>query len=227
MKQKISSLESALKTTDAFGIKYAADFLAASLGGQQFALIHTAVPLLSGLGATQVSGTEQTYSAILAKVAGRFHLHDDMIGITNAAHSLVLLGTDGLAGKFLMPHSNGDQALLNSARAFAADAVAFAAALISVGLPATFLTQLNADITAFESLITTKGTALTGQAGATGGLANAAHQAAVALHVLKTIVPNTYKNNPAKLAAWATASHVQKHTPVPRAQPATTTPPAK
>ena len=136
--------------------------------------------------------------------------------ITNAAHSLVLLGNPTIGGKFLMPHSNGDQALLNSARAFAADSVAFSAALISVGLPATFITTLNADITAFEGLITTKGTALTGQAGATGGLENAAHQAAVALHVLKTIVPNTYKNNPVKLAAWATASHVEKHTPVPR-----------
>jgi hypothetical protein len=121
-----------------------------------------------------------------------------------------------------MPRSAGDQALLNSARAFAADAGAFSAALISVGLPADFIAHLNADITAFESLITTKGSALTGQAGATGGLADAAHKAAVALHVLKTIVPNTYKNNPAKLAAWATASHVQKHTPVPRATPTTT-----
>jgi hypothetical protein len=28
------------------------------------------------------------------------------------------------------------------------------------------------------------------------------------------------ENNPAKLAEWATASHVEKHTPVPRAKPA-------
>jgi len=47
-------------------------------------------------------------------------------------------------------------------------------------------------------------------------LESAAHQAAVALHVLNTIVKNTYKNNPSRLAEWATASHVEKHTPVPR-----------
>jgi hypothetical protein len=218
MKQKITSLMATLKNVDAFGLANAADFPAASMGGQQFALIHTAVPMTSNLGANQVSG---------GKVACRFHLHDDMIGITTAAHSLALLGTAGIAGKFLMPHSNGDQALLNSARAFATDAAAFSAQLISVGLPATFITQLNTDITAFETLITTKGTAMSAQAGATGGLENAAHQAAVALHVLKTIVPNTYKNNPTKLAAWATASHVEKHTPVPRQpKPAATTPPA-
>jgi hypothetical protein len=216
MEQKISSLVATFKTVDAFGIKYAVDFPAASLGGQQFALVHTAVTSTAGLGATQVSGGEQTHSAVLAKVAGRFHLHDDMIAITNAAHSLLLLGNTTIAGKFLMPHSNGDQALLNSARAFAADAVAFTAQFTSVGLPATFITQLNADITAFEAAVTTKGTALGTQAGATGGLENAAHQAAVALHVLNTVVKNTYKNNPSRLAEWATASHVEKHTPVPR-----------
>jgi hypothetical protein len=31
---------------------------------------------------------------------------------------------------------------------------------------------------------------------------------------------NACKNDPSKLAEWATASHVEKHTPVPRAKPA-------
>jgi hypothetical protein len=92
MKQKISSLVATFKNSDAFGIKYAADFPPASLGGQQFTLVHTAVTSTAGLGATQVSGTEQTHSAVMANVPGRFHLHDDMIGITNAAHSLMLMG---------------------------------------------------------------------------------------------------------------------------------------
>jgi hypothetical protein len=33
---------------------------------------------------------------------------------------------------------------------------------------------------------------------------------------------NACKNDPSKLAAWATASHVEKHTPVPRAKPVVT-----
>ena len=44
MQRKIASLTAAFKTTDAFGAKYAADFPATSTGGQQFALIHAAVP---------------------------------------------------------------------------------------------------------------------------------------------------------------------------------------
>src|SRR5260221_621364 len=104
-------------------------------------------------------------------------------------------------------------------------AAAFSAPLISLGLHADFLTQLGTDITAFEAAITAKGAGVGAQAGATGGLEDAAHKAAIALHVLNTIVKNTYKNNPAKLAEWTTASHVEKHTPVTRAQPSAT--PAK
>ena len=56
-------------------------------------------------------------------------------------------------------------------------------------------------------------------ANATSGLEDAAHKAAVALHVLNTLVRNKYKNDPAKLAEWTTASHVEKHTPVTKAKP--------
>jgi hypothetical protein len=205
---------------DAFGIKYAVDFPLTDLGGQQFALIHAAVTQTGNFGAVQVSGGEQAHSAVLGKVAAHFHLHDDLIGIVNAAHSLALLGTAGIAGKFLMPHNNGAQALLNSARAFATDAVAFQAALVSTGLAADFIAHLNADITAFEAVVTAKGSGLGEQVGATGGLEDTAQKAAIALHVLGTVVKNTYKNNPAKLAEWATASHIEKHTPVPNTKPA-------
>jgi hypothetical protein len=78
------------------------------------------------------------------------------------------------------------------------------------------------DTTAIEAAISTKGTGAGAQAGATGGLEDATHKAAVALRVLNTVVKNTCKNNPAKLAEWAAASHVEKHTPVPCAEPATT-----
>ena len=220
MEHKINSLLATFKTTDAFGIENAADFPPTSIGGQQFALVHAAVPQAGTLGAAQVSGGEQKDSGVLAKVAGRFHLRQDLLAITDAVHSLVLMGTAELDGKFHMPRSGGDQALLNSARAFAADAVAFQAQFVSLGLSSDFITRLGTDISDFELAIKVKGTGKGAQAAATGGLEDTAHKAAIALHVLNTIVKNTYKNNPAKLAEWATASHVEKHTPAKRAKPA-------
>jgi hypothetical protein len=181
-----------------------------------------------------VSGADAAHGGVVSKAAGRFHLHDDLMGITNAAHSLVLLGTAGLDGKFRMPRSGGDQVLLNTARAFQTDAPAFSAQFISLGLPATFITQLGTDITALEAAISTKGAGTGAEAGATGGMDDATHKGAVALHILKTIVPNTYKANPSRLAEWGTASHIEKHAPVQRppvtpvtpVAPPTPTPPA-
>jgi hypothetical protein len=224
MNHQVTSLTSTLKNVAAFGVENATDFPAASMGGQQFALVSAAVPQTATLGAEQVSGEHAAHSSVMSKVAARFHLHDDLVAIANAAHSLALLGTAGLDGKFLLPRSGGDQALLNAARAFQTDAAPFAAQLISLGLDANFLTNLGTDITNFEAAISAKGLGMGAQAGATGGLEDAAHKAAVALHVLNTIVKNTYKNNPAKLAEWATASHVEKHTPVPRPPKPSATP---
>jgi hypothetical protein len=227
MKQKITSLLATFKTVDAYGVKYAADYPLGSIGNQQFALVHTAVPQAGTLGAAQDSGSETIDSSVLAKVAGRFHLRTDMLAITDAVHSLVLLGHTEMAGKFLMPHSNGDQALLNRARAFATDAVAFQAAFVSVGLAADFITQLTTDTNDFETAITAKGAGTGQQVQATGGLEDTAHKASIALHVLNTVVRNANKNSPAKLAEWATASHVEKHTPVPKAKPVPATAPQK
>jgi hypothetical protein len=67
MKQKIVSLTAAFKTTDAFGIKYATDFPPASMGGQQFALIHAAVPQTADLGAAQVSGSSSAHAEVFVQ----------------------------------------------------------------------------------------------------------------------------------------------------------------
>ncbi len=216
MKKTETSLLATLKTTDAFGDKYAADFSAGSTGANQFALVKTAVTATADLGATQVTGGEETHSSVIAEATLRLKLHEDLLAISTAAHTLVLLGTTGLAGKFHMPRHDGDQELLNTARAFAADAVPYSTPFISLNLPAGFITLLHLDIDAFEAAIKGKGTGKGKKAGATGGIGQTIHAAAIALQVLKTIVANTYKNDPTKLAEWIVASHVEKHTPVSR-----------
>ena len=216
MKKRETSLLATFKTTDAFGDKYAADFAATSIGGKQFALVKAAVTATSGLGATQISAIEETHGSVLDEAALRLKLHGDLLNINTAAHSLVLLGTAGLDGLFHMPRHDGDQELLNTARAFATDAVPFQGQFVSLNLAATFIADLNTDIGDFETAIKSKGTGKGKKAGATTGIGKTIHDAGIALHVLNTIVPNTYANDPQKLAEWVIASHVEKHTPVPR-----------
>ena len=220
MDQHQNHLLATCKTVDGFGAKYAADFPATSTGGQQFAIIHSLVPGTGSQAASQVSGGGQYHAGVISKGIAYHQLHTDLLAIADAAHSLVLLGTAGLEGKFHLPRSGGDQALLNTARAFQTDAAPYSAAMIGLELDPNFLTNLGNHITNFENAIAAKGSGQSAQGGATGALADSEHRAAVALQVLNTIVRLKYKNDPAKLAEWVIASHVEKHTPVPHKTPA-------
>jgi hypothetical protein len=216
MKKTEINLIATFKTTDAFGDENAPDFPGTGTGGKQFALVKAAVTATSGLGADQITADEEVHGGVLDEAALRLKLHDDLLNINKAAHSLALLGIEGLEGKFHMPRRNGDQELLNVARAFAADAMPFQAQFIDLKLAPTFIADLNKDIGDFEKSIQGKKTGKGKKVGATTGLSKTIRDAGIALHVLNTIVPNTYKNDPTKLAKWVVASHVEKHTPVPR-----------
>jgi len=219
MKQNEINLLATCKTVDTFGDENAADFPATSTGGKQFALIKAAVTATAGLGTDQVTADEEKHGGVLDEAALRLKLHTDLLNISTAVHSLVLLGATGLAGQFLMPRHGRDQELLNVARAFAADAAPIQAQLIELKLPATFLADLNQDISDFETAIKAKGSGKGKKGKATTGIAKIIHDAGIALHVLNTVVPNTYANDPAKRAEWVIASHVEKHTP--KSRPAT------
>jgi hypothetical protein len=119
--QEIRTLDT-LKRADAFHTANAADFPATSLGGQQFAIITDAVMQTGALGAAQLSAGSETHGSVLSKSTLRLLIQDDLVHLNRAAHSLALLGTPGVDGELRMPRGNGDQKLLNAARAFITDA---------------------------------------------------------------------------------------------------------
>jgi hypothetical protein len=64
--------------------------------------------------------------------------------------------TPGLDSKFRLPRTGNDQALLNAARAFAADAAPLKAEFLKLEMPSDFLERLNQLITDFETSATEK-----------------------------------------------------------------------
>jgi hypothetical protein len=227
MKQQVIRTLDTLKRVNAFYTNHAADFPASSLGGQQFAKVAAAVTQAGTLGEQQLTAGADAHNSVLSKATLRLLIHDDMAGINRVAHSLSLLGTADLDGKFAMPHSRGDQKLVNAARAFITEATPFKAPMTQLGLPADFLDTLKTHTDAFETAGSGQAAGTQSKASATAGLSDTAHDAVIALHVLDTIVRNTYKNDPQKLAEWTVASHVERNqtkaaTPVPVPQPTPT-----
>jgi hypothetical protein len=109
-----------------------------------------------------------------------------------------------------MPRNNNDQQMLAAARAFKVEAAPLNADFIAYGLPATFLTELQDAIDAFEASLAPAGAAIDAQVAATAEIDSAIRRGMIARRILNGVVKNKYRNNVGKLAAWVSASHIEK-----------------
>ena len=137
----------------------------------------------------------------------------------------------GIAAQFRMPRG-GDQSIINLARAYISAATPIANEFISRGLPATFLADMQATLDEVAAADNHQSAALAELAAATAALAQAFRQLRDIRSELNTIIRNQYRNDPATLAAWRSASRVErapkrtKQDGEPPPAPPTSTPPS-
>ncbi len=89
------------------------------------------------------------------------------------------------------------------ARAFLTESLAYNADFIAYGLNANFRLALDEEANAFEASFAAAATAKAEQVAAT------IREGMIDVRVLDPVVRNKYADNPGKLAAWVSASHVQ------------------
>jgi hypothetical protein len=144
--------------------------------------------------------------------------------ISRTARAMAI-STPGLEDKFRAPRSISDQALLTTARAFAADALPLKTEFTRRGLPDDFLEDLNSDIEEFEQINNQQIQKRESRVAATAAIDDALERGINIVRELDAIMRNQFANDPASLAAWLSASHTERP---PRRAPATpaTTPPA-
>ena len=208
-----------------FSLKYTAKFPVGSVGGTLFAQVAAAVPQAQGQAVDQKSAQSDREQATLTKAQIHPDLHDQLKAISESAYTLADLGTPGLEAKFRMPRSAGHGALLTAARQFLKDATPMKAQFLTVNLPTDFLDTLTQTITNFDNATDDQSGSEGGQVSATVGLAGTNATARKALRNLRTIVRNTFKNDPAALAEWELASHIDSrkaHHAAPAPTPAAT-----
>lgn len=202
----------ALIRMDNFGKESAADFPAASVGGKLFKVIAEAVIALADIGAERSSAAGTKLSGTARRKMAREELYADLSAITATARALALDKPE-YANKFRIPRLNlNDLTMLETARAFASEASADGrdTDLISYGLPADFLADLNADIASFEQATNQQDVGHRQRTGADASIDEIIENAMIARRKLMVIVPNVYRNNPRKLADWASASHIER-----------------
>ncbi|MDX6693254.1 MAG: hypothetical protein QOF02_857 [Blastocatellia bacterium] len=116
----------------------------------------------------------------------------------------------GIADQFKMGRPASDQAMLDRARAFISLATPTAAQFTSRGQPATFLTDMQATITAVEAAEALQSEANTRLSEATANLKAAFKTLRDDISELDAIFKAKRRTDPGALAAWHTASHVEK-----------------
>jgi hypothetical protein len=206
-----------------FGLAHAAQFPATSFAGEQLAVVDSAINALESHASVQSSGRSTVRQSATSKAVARDELMRDLEAISRTARAMGRT-MPGLADKFRIPHNQSNQTVLAVARAMATDALPLKAEFTKRGMPANFLEDLQADIDEMERSIARKAQGASSQVAATAAIDTEIERGMNAVRELDPVMRNTFASDPATLAAWQSASHVER--PSRRTQTETTTTPA-
>ena len=209
------------RRTHNFDVTRPSLFAAGTLARELFDTIARAAKDLESHAAAESSGRAAARQGTAGKGAARASLLEDLSIIRRTALSMAVV-MPGLDDKFRVPRNPNDQELLNTARAFLADAEPLKAEFLRREVPDSFFQGLAANIAAFEAALSAR---YTGQAESTtaGSSIDAAIDLGVdALRQLDPIVRNKLRDDPAALAAWEVAKRIER----PRRRSKTETPTA-
>lgn len=223
MDDKERSCNEMFQRVEDFGTARTADFPPASLGHELFAIVSAAIADFDKHSAAQSSGASDARRSTNVKDDARTALREDLDQMSRTTRAMAF-EAKGLDEKFRLPRYLNDQKLLETARAFAADAVAYKDLFIRYEMPADFLEDLAADIAAFEAASQSQNTGMENQVAASAAVDTAREQGMNAVRRLDAVVRNKYRNDPATLAAWERARHIERRKRAAKETPAPPTP---
>jgi hypothetical protein len=206
-----------------------AAFPANSPGHELYLVVDTSIKSVQRLAADQATHVHAVREKSALKKAADDALRALMEVISRTARSMSkrLLGIEE---KFRLPSKKDGQTWLAVARGFVTEAELMAEEFVGRGMPPDFVDDLKARILAVEQAVGDRAQKEAEQVAATAGLGEAAEQGLAAVRELDAIVRNIYASNEAELAAWESASHVERaprHADDDEEEPPTEPPPAQ
>jgi len=208
-----------------YGLAHPEYFPPKEFAVEQLDIIKEVVDGLEQHTGAQAAGLSAAREGTVSKAAARAELLRDLQAISRTARPMARI-FPGLSDKFRMPYNQGDQALLAAARAFVTNAEPLKAEFIKRGLAADFLANLQADIEQLEEAIAHMAQSRDAHIEATATIDELIERGMNAVRELEPIMHNTLAHDPAKLAAWLSASHVASTRQRSTHKTSPTTPPA-
>jgi hypothetical protein len=209
MKTKETRCYEMFQRVQQLGTDEAASYAANAFISDLFNSLSTVITELETHTHAQASGLTNARQSTQSKAAARAELERDLNAISRTARSIAF-SIPGIEQKFRATGELKDQDLLTTARMVAADALPLKAEFIKRGLPATFLDELNDDITAFEQALTQRAQSHETHINATATIDDAIERRMQIVRQLDPIMRNLFEDEPGKLAAWLSAAHVER-----------------
>lgn len=182
---------------------------AGSRGAALMAALGPLLEQLETLAGAQASGVTNAREATKAKAIARTKLKRSVNAIQRTAEGLDVK-SPGVADIFRLSGKITDQSVLASARAFAKDALPLKAEFITLEMPASFITDLEADIDGFETALTDARTAKDARIAATADMQSVMAQVLEIIEELRAYMRNKLRDNDGLRSAWEAASRVEK-----------------
>jgi hypothetical protein len=185
-------------------------FAAGSKGAESVARIIELVESINALDASSATNARTLRAALDAQDGARKELRNLLRTISRTSRP-VGIDDPALKDKFRMPTgSMSDQVLLSTARSFVLEATPIKDRFVAYGMSANFPDALAEKITALEGQAslhhTSKGARASDNAAATAALDELDRE----IERLDTIMRNTFAADPATLAAWDIARHLER-----------------
>jgi hypothetical protein len=185
------------------------DFSANKAANVKMPLIIQRVGNLSAKREAQLSGGGNTTQKSGVARNQFQELLDAMRDFVNFA-TIMAVDLPDMENKFRMPRSLSRRAIIAAARVFAADAAAFKSDFINYGLPDSFIEDLLAKAESLEQTLAELSSATESRVGAGSELDNELREISALIRQVDPIIKMVYRNDPANLAAWTFANHIQR-----------------
>ncbi|MBV8859053.1 MAG: hypothetical protein JOZ02_19130 [Acidobacteria bacterium] len=198
-----------LRSVRLHGQPRAAAFPANSRGGELYVSINTGIGNIERLSGEQAEHERNFREASKRKDGAEDFLEDLMVSINRTARSMSRT-TPGAEEKFRLPPNRDGEMWLAAARAFATAAEPLADEFVRRNMAPDLVDDLKARILAVTQADDAQAKAENARIEATADLAAAIRQGLEDVRELDAIVRNTYAGNEAELAAWESASHVER-----------------
>ena len=187
----------------------AASFPAASRGGELFAELEEVLAVIEEHTEVQGSQASAAVQGTANRKAARVALQKSLEAIYRTARAMSY-DTPGLDKLFRLPRGSNDQSLLITARGFVSELEPLKAEFVRHELASTFHDDLRVRVASLEQSITRQNQSNSARVQAATAIKTAIARGIAIVRQLDAIVRNKFAEDPATLAAWESASRVER-----------------